>query len=86
MDRGTFTETIQAFKYRKPFRPFTVALVNGDRFEVDFADVVAVRDGADLVPCESSLSDGKPVMEAGVLSWQESETPKPKGDVDPSKK
>jgi len=40
-----FDESLKAFKRRTPFRPFTVALVNGDRFEVDFADALVVRDG-----------------------------------------
>jgi hypothetical protein len=40
-----FDESLKAFKRRIPFRPFTVALVNGDRFEVDFADSLVVRDG-----------------------------------------
>jgi hypothetical protein len=30
---------------RRPFRPFTVALVNGDRFEVDHAKALVFRDG-----------------------------------------
>ena len=34
-----------AFKGRTPFRPFTVALVNGDRFEVDHPDALVGRDG-----------------------------------------
>ena len=48
MDRSTFTETIRAFKHRAPFRPFTVAMVNGDRLEVDHPDALAVRDGMAL--------------------------------------
>lgn len=48
MDRDTFDSTIRAFKHRIPFRPFTLALVNGDRLEVDHADALAVRDGAGL--------------------------------------
>ena len=28
-----------------PYRPFTVVLVNGDRFEVDHHDALVVRDG-----------------------------------------
>lgn len=40
-----FDQTLQALKDRIPFRPFTVALVNGDRFEVDYRDAVVVRDG-----------------------------------------
>jgi hypothetical protein len=48
MDRETFTETIRAFRNRTPFRPFTVALVNGDRYEVDHPEALAVRDGLAL--------------------------------------
>ena len=45
MDREIFTETIRAFKHRAPFKPFTVATVSGNRYEVDFPDALAVRDG-----------------------------------------
>lgn len=48
MDRETISETIRAFKHRSPFRPFTVAMVNGDRLEVDHPDALAVRDGMAL--------------------------------------
>ena len=34
MEADNFDSTLTAFKKRSPFRPFTVALVNGDRFEV----------------------------------------------------
>jgi hypothetical protein len=40
-----FDRTLNAFKKRSPFRPFTVALVNGDRFEVDHPEALVVRDG-----------------------------------------
>jgi len=40
-----FDETLRAFRRRTPFRPFTVVLVNGDRFEVDHPDALVVRDG-----------------------------------------
>ena len=43
MDRETFTETIRAFRNRQPFKPFTT--VGGNRYEVDFPDALAVRDG-----------------------------------------
>jgi hypothetical protein len=46
MDAGTFDATLVALRKRSPFRPFTVALVNGDRFEVDFPDALVIRDGA----------------------------------------
>ena len=45
MDADNFDRTLSAFKRRSPFRPFTVALVNGDRFEVDHPDALVVRDG-----------------------------------------
>ncbi|MGL6077014.1 MAG: hypothetical protein ACRC8S_22895 [Fimbriiglobus sp.] len=46
MDRDTFTAMIQALQTRTPFRPFTVALVDGDRYEVDRPNVLALGDGA----------------------------------------
>lgn len=46
MDRETFTATIGAFQARRPFQPFTVALLNGDRYEVDRPNVIALGDGA----------------------------------------
>ena len=48
MDRDTFDSTILTFKHRKPFRPFTVSLVNGERLEVDHPDALVVRDGVGL--------------------------------------
>ena len=45
MDATAFHETFLAFKRHVPFRPFTVALVNGDRYEVDHPDALSVRDG-----------------------------------------
>lgn len=48
MDRDTFDRTIRTFKHLRPFRPFTVAMENGDRLEVDHPDALAVRDGVAL--------------------------------------
>ncbi len=45
MQPETFDETLRAFKNRKPFKPFTISLVNGDRFEVDFPDALVIRNG-----------------------------------------
>ena len=45
MEAENFDRTLTAFKRRSPFRPFTVAMVNGDRFEVDHPDALVVRDG-----------------------------------------
>jgi hypothetical protein len=48
MDRDTFDSTIRTLKHRRPFQPFRVAMVNGDRVEVDHPDALAVRDGVAL--------------------------------------
>ena len=45
MDRETFTATIRANRNRTPFKPFTVALVNGDRYEVDRPEILALGEG-----------------------------------------
>ena len=45
MEAENFDQTLNAFRKRSPFRPFTVALVNGDRLEVDHPDAMVVRDG-----------------------------------------
>lgn len=42
MDRVAFTTTIRALQSRRPFQPFTVALVDGDRHEVDRPNVLAL--------------------------------------------
>jgi hypothetical protein len=48
MDRDTLDNTIRTFKHRTPFRPFTVAMVNGGRLEVDHPDAIVVREGVGL--------------------------------------
>ena len=48
MQFENFQHTLTTFRRRVPFRPFTIALVNGDRFEVDHADALVVRDGVGL--------------------------------------
>lgn len=45
MQADHFDNTLAAFRRQRPFRPFTVTLVNGDRFEVDHSDALVVRDG-----------------------------------------
>lgn len=45
MQADHFDNTLTAFQSRLPFRPFTVALVNGDRVEVDHPKSLVVRDG-----------------------------------------
>ena len=55
MDRDTFSSTIRAFKNRMPFRPFTVTMVNGNRFEVDYPDALAYRDGIALFAAPGNI-------------------------------
>jgi hypothetical protein len=45
MDPGNFERSLRAFQRRTPFRRFTVALVNGDRFQVDHPEALVIRDG-----------------------------------------
>jgi hypothetical protein len=45
MEVDNFDRTLKAFQTRKPFRPFTVVLVDGDRFEVDYPNALVARDG-----------------------------------------
>ena len=45
MQPEVFNETLKGFKRRRPFKPFTVALVDGDKFEVDHSDALVFRDG-----------------------------------------
>ena len=45
MNRETFTATIQTFRDRRPFRPFTVVTISGGRHEVDHFDAILERDG-----------------------------------------
>ena len=45
MTRGVFEETLGVLLDRRPFRPFTIALVNGDRFEVDHPRALSLRGG-----------------------------------------
>ena len=45
MQVDNFANSSTAFISRTPFRPFTVALVHGDRFEVDHPRALVVRDG-----------------------------------------
>ncbi len=45
MTAERFDESLQAFQSRRPYRPFTIELVSGDRFEVDYPDALSVREG-----------------------------------------
>jgi hypothetical protein len=58
MERHHFDQTLNAFKNRRPFQPFTVVMVDGDRLEVDFPNALAVRDG--MAVCLSA--GGAPIL------------------------
>lgn len=45
MSSEAFDETLLTLKRWTPFRPFAIALINGDCVEVDCPDLIAVRDG-----------------------------------------
>lgn len=45
MTPNNFERALRAFQRRKPFQPFTVELVSGDRFQVDHPEALVFRDG-----------------------------------------
>jgi hypothetical protein len=45
MDPENFERSLRAMQRRKPFQPFTVALVNGDRVQVDHPEALVLRGG-----------------------------------------
>ena len=45
MDRETFDCALRTLKHCIPFRPYTLAMMNGDRLEIDYPDALAFRDG-----------------------------------------
>jgi hypothetical protein len=55
MDHDTFTATIRAFRNRMLFRPFTVALVNGGRYEVDRPETLALGEGLAVLVAPSNV-------------------------------
>jgi len=45
MTNQNFERTLRAFQKRAPFRSFTVALINGDRVQVDHPEALIMRGG-----------------------------------------
>jgi len=45
MTGESFEKSLRALVRRKPFQPFTVELVSGDRFEVDHPEALVYRGG-----------------------------------------
>ena len=58
VDTEHFERILRAYQHRTPFRPFTVALVNGDRFQVDHPEALALRDGVAVL----IAADGVPTL------------------------
>ena len=42
----TFAQALRAFARRKPFKPFVVELVSGERISVQHPEALAFQDGA----------------------------------------
>lgn len=49
MTAENFDQVLLRYYDRRPFQPFTVALVNGDRFEVDHPTAITFREGFAVV-------------------------------------
>lgn len=45
MTSENFQNALETLRQRRPFRPFTVELVSGNRFEVDYPGALGSRDG-----------------------------------------
>jgi hypothetical protein len=45
MTTDNFRKVLLAFLHRRPFKPFTVELNTGIRFEIDAPDATVVREG-----------------------------------------
>ena len=75
----TFTTTIQALQDRRPFKPFTVALVNGERYEIDRPNILAVGEGIAILIAPGGVPvffDHEGVSQViGDLSGRDAEAP-----------
>lgn len=58
MTSDHFERSLQAYQRRKPFRPFTVELVSGDRFQVDHPEALVLRAGVAVF----LAADGTPTL------------------------
>ncbi len=45
MEPDQFERSLRAYQRRAPFQPFTLALINGDRIQVDHPEAMVLRDG-----------------------------------------
>jgi hypothetical protein len=58
MEGAQFERSLRSFQRRSPFRSFTVALVNGDRVQVDHPEALVVRGGTAVFVA----ADGAPTL------------------------
>ncbi len=58
MDIKQFERSLRTFQRQKPFRSFTVALVNGDRVQVDHPEAMVLRAGMAVF----IAADGTPTL------------------------
>ena len=58
MTNDNFNRTLRTFQKQTPFKPFTVALVNGDRVQVDHPLALVVRAGVAVF----IAADGAPTL------------------------
>jgi hypothetical protein len=58
MQETQFERSLRAFQRQTPFRSFTVALVNGDRVQVDHPEALVVRGGTAVF----LSADGTPML------------------------
>jgi hypothetical protein len=58
MTTANFEKSLRAFQKRAPFRPFTVELTSGYRFQIDHPEAVVLRAGAAVFVS----ADGSPTL------------------------
>ena len=78
MDADNFDKTLEAFRRQLPFRPFTVALVNGDRFEVEMTLTTPGCPVSEQLPQEAlaALVEALPELEVDLqIVWEPPWTP-----------
>ena len=45
MKMDEFDLTVETLKGVRPYRPFTIVLMNGDRYEIDHPGAISIREG-----------------------------------------
>ena len=55
MTSESFDRTLRSFQRRTPFKPFTVELVSGHRFQVDHPEALVFREGIALFVAKGAV-------------------------------